>query len=135
ILALAITIVFPALLFAQQKSETVHTISKEAKKGYMYEASLNEKGNLEVVFNIKVGKDGLKHEVYEFDPSLKFIGSTEKDSWKTRYEQRPEKKTKRVHATVGGGTSFTILSTKLALYTRTVKKTWDAEKQRYITKN
>lgn len=132
---LFLALAFPSLLFAQQKTETVHALSKQAQKGYMYEASLNDKGNLEVVYNIKVGKDGLKHEVYEFDRSLKFIGSREAEAWKTRYAHRPEKKVKRVHATVGGGTSFTILSTKLALYTRTVQKTWDAEKQRYNTKN
>ncbi len=124
----------PFILFSQQKTEKIHAVSKKAVKGYMFEASLNDAGNLEVVYNIKAGKDQVVHEVYEFDKSLNLIGSKEKSEYKTRYEQKPQKTIQQVYATVGGGTSFTILSTKLNLYTRTVTKTWDVEKQRYVSK-
>lgn len=119
---------------AQTKIEKVHAISKKAIKGFLYEASLNEKGNIELAFGIKSGKDQVVFEVYEFDKQLNLLGSKEVSNWKPRYAERPEKNYSYIYATVGGGTSFNILSTKLNLYSRTVKKTWDASRQRYRTK-
>lgn len=119
---------------AQTKVEKIHVVSKSAKTGYLSEASLNEKGNIELVFNIKSGKDKTVYEIYEFDKGLNFIGSKEVSEWKTRYAERPNKDYNYVYATVGGGTSFTILSTKLNLYNRQVTLIWDAEKQRYKRK-
>lgn len=124
----------PVSLYSQQKTEKIQTLSKKAVKGYMFEASMNEAGNLEVIYKLKSGKDKVVHEIYEFDKSLNLIGSKEKEEYKTRYAERPQKTNQQVFASVGGGTSFTILSTKLNLYTRTVTKTWDVEKQRYISK-
>jgi len=120
--------------FAQQKKEVTHSITKSAVKGFLYEASLNEPGNIELVYNVKAGKDKVKYEIYEFDKSLAFIGQKEVESRKTRYKERPTISYDYIGASVGGGNSFTILSTKLNLYSGKLTKTWNAERQRYDTK-
>lgn len=119
---------------AQQKTEQIQSISGKATKGYLYEASLNESGNIEIMYNIKSGKDKLEFEVYEFDPSLGFVGSKELSEPRTNYELRPEKTVNYIAATVGGGSSFNITNTKVNLYQRTVKKTWNPERRRYKSK-
>lgn len=120
--------------FAQKKEEVIHTISKSATKGYLYEASQNESGNIELVYNVKAGKDKVKYEIYEFDKSLKFIGQREVEEHKSRYVQKKDINYDYIGASVGGGSSFTILSTKLNLYSGKVVKTWNMEKQRYDEK-
>jgi len=127
-------IALPAMLCAQQKTEQIQSISGKANKGYLYEASLNEAGNIELVYNIKSGKEKVEYEVYEFEPSLKFVGSKELSTRKSRYAERPTETIQYVYATVGGGSSFNILSTKVNLFARTVTKTWNPEKQRYKSK-
>jgi hypothetical protein len=117
--------------FSQTKIEAQHTISKKANKGYLFETSLNENGNIELIYKIKAGKDKTTYEVYEFDKSLKFIQNKEADSHKTRYKTKAEISKKIVYATVGGGSSFDILSTKLHLHFKTIKKVWDVESQKY----
>jgi len=134
ILAVLILIVLPSSVFGQQKIEKVQTLSKKAAKGYMFEVNLNDKGNIEVVFNIKAGKDQVVHEVYEYDTALNLIGSRDEETRKPKGLNRPETTNTYVYATVGGGSSFTILSTKLNLYLRTINNVWDIEKQRYTRK-
>lgn len=120
--------------YSQQKIEKIQTLSKAAAKGYMFEANLNDKGNIEVVYNLKSGKDKVVHEVYEFDTALNLIGSRAEETRKPMGINRPETTNTYVYATVGGGSSFTILSTKLNLYLRTINNIWDIEKQRYTRK-
>ncbi|MBA3901609.1 MAG: hypothetical protein H0X62_15635, partial [Bacteroidetes bacterium] len=115
-----------------QKVETIHSLSKKATKGYLFEKSINDKGNIEIVYQIKSGKDKVVYETYEFDKSLKFIASKETETIKIT--QKPEKTEAFIYATVGGGTSFNILSTKVNLYKRTVNRVWDIENQRYRSK-
>lgn len=132
--AMALLFMAKPEIYAQQKTEKIHKLNKKAQKGYLFEAGLNDSGNLEIVYNIKSGKDKVVYEVYEFDKSTNFIGSKELETRKSLLPVKPAKTVKYVYATVGGGSSFTILSTKLNLYTSTVNKNWDAEKQRYRSK-
>ncbi len=114
--------------------EKTHALSKKSVKGYLFEMSFNEAGNIEVVYYISLGKKQSGHEIYEFDKSLNFLGVKEVPERKTRYKEKPTKTRKAVDVSVGGGSSFNILSTKLNLHTATYTYTWDVERQKYRIK-
>jgi hypothetical protein len=120
--------------WGQTKTQQIHKLSGKAKKGYMFEAYLNDNGNIELVYNIKSGKDKVVYEIYEFDKNLGLIGVRDEVERKPKGVVKPDRTFTQIYATVGGGTSFTILSTKLNLFQRTVNRTWDVEKQRYKVK-
>lgn len=134
ILALLLLFTNAVKSFGQSRTEQIHKISGKAKKGYLYESYLNDKGNIEVVYNIKSGKDKVVYEIYEFDSKLGLVDTRNEENRKPKGIVKPDKSYKAIHATVGGGNSFNILSTKLNLFQRSVNQTWDVEKQRYKTK-
>lgn len=115
-------------------TEKTHAISKKSLKGYLFELSFNDAGNIEIIYYISFGKKQSGHEIYEFDKSLNFLGIKEVPERKTRYKEKPTKTSKVVYATVGGGSSFNILSTKVNLHTATYTYTWDVERQKYKSK-
>lgn len=138
-MSLALMLMFPQLGMTSRSSESqltekTHAISKKSLKGYLFELSMNDAGNIEVIYYISMGKKQSGYEIYEFDKSLNFLGVKELAERKTRYKEKPTKTYKVVYATVGGGSSFNILSTKVNLHTATYTAVWDFERQVYKTK-
>lgn len=138
-LFLALLVLFPQMGQTSQANdakpvEKIHALSKKSVKGYLFELSFNEAGNIEVIYYISLGKKQFGLEIYEFDKSLNFLGVKEVPERKTRYKEKPTKTKKVVDVSVGGGSSFNILSTKLNLHTATKTYTWDVERQKYRVK-
>ena len=124
-------VLIASLGFAQAPVEKVFELSKAAKGGYLYATEVNAAGNFEVTYQIPKNKKEIKYETYEFDKDFNLIKTTESEVDKTKLPDKPDINVDFINASVGGGSSFTILGTKLNLYRVTATKKWDKEKKRY----
>lgn len=118
---------------AQELKEAVQPLSTKAVKGYMYETRKGDDGSVFITYKMKVDKkgDNVSYEEYGFDKSLHFTGS--KDVLEQKIDKPDYEKT-YYYATVGGTNSFDVMSMKLKLNKVVQLKTWNYEKQRFITK-
>ncbi|PWA07444.1 hypothetical protein [Flavobacterium psychrotolerans] len=118
---------------AQEIKETVEPLSKKAQKGYMYDVSKDDSGNSDITFKMKVDKksDAVTFEKYSFDKNLKFNAAADTQE---RKEQKEDIERTSFSAYVGGTSSFDVLSMKLKLNKIVRLKTWNHEKQVYMTK-
>ena len=118
---------------AQEFKETVEPLSSKAQKGYMYDVSKDDSGNSSVTFKMKVDKksDAVVFEKYSFDKNVKFIGATDVAEKKENNEDITRTS---LNVYVGGTSSFDVLSMKLKLNKVVQLKTWNHEKQVYVTK-
>ena len=117
--------------FSQTVVEKTHELSKDAAKGYFYDAIQNpETGNIEITYKFKKGsKDAdATYETYSFDKNLTFIKNEETKT--TVKDKSPYTKT-YVNATVGGCSSFSILGMTLNLTKETWNYTWNGDKKRF----
>lgn len=129
-----LSLLIATVSFSQTVVEKTQELSKIAAKGYFYDAIQNpDNGNIEVTYKFKKGsKDAdATYETYYFDKNLTFIKNEEttitvkdKDSYTQTY----------VNATVGGCTSFSILSMSLNLTKETWNYTWNADKKSSLLK-
>jgi hypothetical protein len=120
--------------FSQTVIENTQDLSKNSVNGYFYDATQNsDNGNIEVIYKFKKSsKDAdASYETYSFDKNLKFIKAEETKANVT--DKTPYSKT-FVYATVGGCSSFDVLSMKLALTKRTYNYAWNADKKRFYGK-
>ncbi len=116
---------------AQQSQESVQPLSKKAIKGFIYGINKNDKGDLNITYKIAGdNKADVFFENYAFDKQIKFISSSDANVPK---EDREDRVKTIIYATVGGCTSFDILSMKLKLHKRVLQQSWSHEKQKYIT--
>ncbi len=116
---------------AQQSQESVQPLSKKAVKGYIYGINKTDNGGLIVTYKIAGdNKQDVSFETYAFNKRLQFISSNDANIAK---EDKEDKVKTLVYATVGGCTSFDILSMKLNLHKRVLQKSWDHDKQQYVT--
>jgi len=118
---------------AQEFKETVQLLSKKAEKGYVYNVSKDEGGTSYITYKMKLDKNSedISYEEYSFDKNLKFLES--KDT-KEKKEQKVDYERTSYYATVGGSTSFDVLSMKLKLTKVVSLRTWSNENQKFITK-
>ena len=121
-----------ASVTAQDAKETVQDLSKKAVKGFMYDASKDANG-VSITYKIKGDKkaDAAFFEKYTFDASLKLADDKEVSVPK---EDREDYEQTVYYASVGGCSSFDILSMKLKLTKSVRLKTWSHESQKYIVK-
>lgn len=125
-----------ATMNAQTVNEKVQELSKNAAKGFFYDAVLNEStGNLEVTYAFKdknKDKDAdAQYETYSFDKALNFIKSEET---KITVADKAPYTESYIAASVGGCNSFNILSMKLHLSKQTYNYTWSKKKKGFIGK-
>jgi hypothetical protein len=121
--------------FSQDFTEKSHELSKKAAKGYFYNAVQDpETGAIEVTYKFKnKSKDEQgAYETYYFDKDLTLLKQEESSVLKSDIPDKENYRTNVVYATVGGCTSFNILSTKLHLTKRTYEYKWNKEKKGYI---
>ena len=116
---------------AQQDQESVQPLSKKAIKGFIYGVNKDDKGDLNITYKIAGdNKTDVFYETYAFDKQIKFINSTDAKVPKEDHEDRVKT---IIYATVGGCTSFDILSMKLKLHKRVLQQSWSHERQKYVT--
>jgi hypothetical protein len=122
---------------AQTTIEKTVPLSKKASKGYFYDARQNpETGNIEVVYKFKNNSSDEKgaYETYYFDKDLTPLKQEESSVLKSDIADKPDYKRTYVYATVGGCTSFNILSNKLHLTRLSFDYTWNTDKKGYVRK-
>lgn len=118
-----------------QAQEAIQDLSKKAGKGFLYKAE-SAGGNYVVTYKIPGDKKAneIFYENYSFDGNLKFLKNEEISEPKQSQDDKPDKTVSGFWASVGGCSSFEILSMKLKFSKYTELQTWDYKKQRYITK-
>ena len=114
--------------------ETVQDLSKKAGKGFLYSAA-NDGGGYKLTYKIPGDKkkEEIFYEVYSFDKNLRFVKDEEVAEPKQSKEDKPDITVSGFNASVGGCSCFDILSMKLKFNKFTATKSWDYQKQRYIT--
>lgn len=130
IIALTLTANFA---IAQEFKESVQALSSKTQKGYMYDVTKDESGNMDVTFKMKVDKksDDVSFEKYSFDKNVKFIKTSIANEQK---ENRLDITRTFLNIYVGGTSSFDVLSMKLKINKVEQLKTWNHEKQVYVFK-
>lgn len=118
---------------AQEVKETIEPLTKKSIKGYVYDVHKDDRGTCHITYKIKgdKGSDEVFYEEYSFDKDLKFLGNKDVQEKKVAYEDYESTK---FYAFVGGTTSFDVLSMKLKLRKTVALRTWNHEKQVFITK-
>lgn len=118
---------------AQEFKETIEPLSSKAQKGYMYDVFKDESGNSNITFKMKVDKksDAVVFEKYAFDSNVKFLNASDVSENKENNEDITRTS---LNVYVGGTSSFDVLSMKLKLNKVVKLKTWNHEKQVYVTK-
>jgi len=116
---------------AQQSQESVQALSPKAVKGYVYGINKADNGDLNITYKIAGdNKQDVFFETYAFNKQLQFINSNNTSVPKEDKEDRVQT---YFYASVGGCSSFDILSMKLKLHKRILQQSWSHEKQKYIT--
>jgi hypothetical protein len=131
----AIVSLFGSRVFSQDFMEKSYDLSKKSTKGYFYNAVQDpETGAIEVTYKFKnKSKDEQgAYETYYFDKNLSLVKQEESAVLKSDIPDKSDYTSNIVYATVGGCTSFNILSTKLYLTKRTYEYKWNKEKKGYI---
>ncbi len=120
-----------------QVVEKVQPLSKNASKGYFYDAVQNlETGGIEVSYKFKnKSKDEQgTFETYYFDKDLNFSKQEETAVIKSDDAPKPDYTKSFIYARVGGCSSFDILSTTLKLSKQTFEYKWNADKKKFTRK-
>ncbi len=110
--------------------DTQQPLSKTAQSGAMYDAQLKDDGTLSIVYGYMAKKEQ-KFVNYTFDAGLKMIKEEESAEPYTKQEAKPDIKYEYISTTVGGCSSFDVLSMDLNVSKISVAKTWNAKKQGY----
>lgn len=122
---------------SQNIAEKTHELSKNSSKGYFYDAIQNpENGNIEVTYKFKNKSKDVQavYETYSFDKDLNLLKQEESALLKTDVVDKPDYSKDKIYATIGGCTSFDVLSTRLHLRKRSYNYTWNKEKKDYDSK-
>lgn len=129
-------LIFVSFQFAsigQDLKEAVQPLSEKAVKGFLYDVSKDDQGNLNATYKFKVNKksDEVSFEAYSFGSDLKFIGTSVAQEKK---EQHKDYERTAFYASVGGSNSFDVLSMKLKMTKVVSIRTWNHEKQQWSVK-
>jgi hypothetical protein len=114
-------------LYAQ---DTKQPLSKTAQNGALYEAQLADDGTLSLVYGYMAKKEQ-KFVNYTFDKDLKMLKEEESSEPKVKEMDKPTIKYDYINTTVGGCSSFDVLSMSLNVSKVSVTKTWNNKKQGY----
>ncbi len=115
-------------LFSQQ---TIQPISNDAQDGALYNAAFADDGSLSLEYGLMKKKETAFVD-YFFSPDLKFIKENESAEPKAKKLDLPEVKYDYIYTSVGGCSSFDILSMSLNVDKYSVTKTWNNKKQHYV---
>lgn len=115
---------------SQNIKESVKELSNQATKGMLDNARLAANGEILLTYKMKTDKksDVVAYEDYVFDHELNFKGI---EADKNNKEKRPNEQATAITATVGGTTSFSVLSMKLNLQKEVWERNWDYGQQVY----
>jgi hypothetical protein len=115
-------------LYAQQSTQL---LSKTAQEGALYEANLNDDGSLSMVYGYAKKKE-TKYVNYTFDGSLKLLKEEEsaEPNIKEKIEM-PVQKYDYIYTSVGGCSSFDVLSMDLNVSKISITQTWNSKRQGY----
>lgn len=115
------------LLYSQDSKQP---LSKTAQDGALYDAQLADDGSLSLVYGYMAKKEQ-KFVNYTFDAGLKMTKEEESTEPYTKQTAKPDSKYEYISTTVGGCSSFDILSMDLNVSKISVSKTWNSKKQNY----
>lgn len=129
----SITICLIGTAYAQEYTENTQPLSAKSIKGYLYNYHKDQDGTNHVTYKMKLDKnsDDVAFEEFTFDKDLKFLGA--KDTQEKKVD-KPDYERTAYYASVGGSTSFDVLSMKLRLRKVVSLRTWDNETQRFELK-
>jgi len=132
VLLLSAALLLATSMLAQ---ETIQDLSKKAGKGFLYKAA-NADGTYTITYKIPGDKKAneIFYENYSFDNNIKFLKNEEISEPKQTQDDKPDRTVSGFYASVGGCSSFDILSMKLKFSKYTELQSWDYKKQRYVTK-
>lgn len=133
----ALSVLLSTTGVSQNIMEKTHELSKKSAKGYFYNAIQNsENGNIEVTYKFKnKSKDAQGvYETYYFDKNLNLLKQEESSVLKSDIADKQDYSESIIWATIGGCTSFDVLSTRLHLRKRSFNYTWNKEKKGYESK-
>lgn len=114
-------------LSAQQVTQP---LSDNAKDGALFNAGFGNDGTLTLEYG-HVKKKETKFVNYTFDSYLKFLKEDESSEPKTKKLDQPSIKYDYIYTSVGGCSSFDILSMSLNVAKYSISKTWNNKKQYY----
>jgi hypothetical protein len=115
------------VLYAQESKQP---LSKTAQDGALYNVQLLGDGSLSLVYGYMAKKEQ-KFVNYTFNEALKMVKEEESAEPYSKSEPKPDIKYEYISTTVGGCSSFDILSMDLNVSKISVSKTWNAKKQGY----
>jgi hypothetical protein len=126
-------ICFLSKSYSQVFTEVTQPLSAKSIKGYLYSYEKDEDGTNHVTYKMKLNKnnDDVAFEEFKFDRDLKFLGTEDAREKKV---DKPDYERTAFYASVGGSTSFDVMSMKLRLRKIVSIRTWDNEYQRYELK-
>ncbi len=107
-------------------------LSKTAKNGALYNYRLEPNGNLELVYGYSAKKEQ-KFVNYVFDSNFKLIKEEESANPYIKEKEKPTQKYDYIYTSVGGCSSFDILSMNLNVSKISLTKTWNSRRQEYDT--
>lgn len=116
--------------YAMNAQDTKQPLSKTAQDGALYEAQLADDGTLSLVYGYMAKKEQ-KFVNYSFDKDLKMVKEEESSEPKVKEMDKPAIKYDYINTTVGGCSSFDVLSMDLNVSKISVTKTWNNKKQGY----
>ena len=118
---------------AQEVKEVIQPLSKKAYKGFMYDTDKDADGNIKVTYVMRGEKKDEQdnYEEYSFDNSLKFLSTKD-----VQVKKEPHADIEKTYysASVGGTSSFDVLSMKLKLSKQVQQRTWNYKTSRYMIK-
>jgi hypothetical protein len=110
--------------------DTKQDLSKTAQAGALYDVQLSESGELSLTYGYKAKKEE-RFVNYSFDAQLKLLKEEESAEPRIKVKDKPTLNYEYIYTSVGGCSSFDILSMKLNVSKISVTKTWNNKKQRY----
>ncbi|KAF0198644.1 MAG: hypothetical protein FD166_1285 [Bacteroidetes bacterium] len=129
ILIIIILLTGTCVSYAQQ---TRQALSKTAQNGALYDAQITDDGSLSIDYGCMMKKEQAFVN-YKFDSKLKLIKEEESTEPKIKEIDKPMLKYEYIYTTVGGCSSFDVLSMDLNVSKISVTKTWNNKKQYYDT--
>jgi len=129
-------LVLNSMLINAQNTVVEKTIplSKSSSEGYFYQVKPAADGSVAVTFEF-LDKKIQKYEVYQVDSQLKLISQeiTEKEPVITG-EVKEDYTRSAIWASIGGSSSFDVLSSVIKVFKVTYNYTWNKNQQKYNRK-
>jgi hypothetical protein len=124
---LLVVIISANMVFAQQITQA---LSKAAQSGGLFDIIFNDDESLAVTYGYLKKKETV-YVNYTFDKDLKLLKEEESSEPKVKKIDQPNRTYNYIYTSVGGCSSFDILSMDLNAYKITLTETWNNKKQRY----